>query len=88
MLYTALSCIRLLAASPLDRQELAQARLKERVLGKLSWAVDHIDTRVVGAAMVHALERLVGSGQCTDDLHDQVYVVNTKEMREIEATTH
>eukprot|EP00656_Telonema_subtile_P018152 TRINITY_DN19786_c0_g1_i2.p1 TRINITY_DN19786_c0_g1~~TRINITY_DN19786_c0_g1_i2.p1 ORF type:complete len:251 (-),score=48.19 TRINITY_DN19786_c0_g1_i2:67-819(-) len=27
---------------PLDRQELAETRLKERVLGKLDWMIDHL----------------------------------------------
>jgi len=68
---------------PLERQELAETRLKERVLGKLSWAIDHIDTRLVGKAMVGSMERIVAAGKSEAEGHDQVYVVSHKDLREI-----
>lgn len=76
----------LLLARPgaLERQELAQSRMKERVLGSISWVVDHIDTRLVARAMVVAIERLASGSATTGEEHDEVFVVNNPEMRAIE----
>ena len=59
--------------------------MKERVLGSLSWVVDHIDTRLVARAMVVAMERLAsGSADTQQPENDSVFVVTNAEMRAIE----
>jgi len=80
----------LLLARPgaLDRQELMQSRLKERVLGSLSWAIDHIDTRLVARSMVIAMEALASGRVPPSEDNDQVYIMNNAEMRAIGQTTN
>ena len=62
---------------PLDREELARSRLKERILGSLTWVVPHIHCRDVAKSMVERVER----GLAENKVNPRVDVLEMGEMR-------